>query len=197
MRSLLASAATALAVGALSPAEAPAATALNLGLHNANEQSYFFERPGVRFSGTLFASDLFDVTRVSRTGAWAQGYAWGERSRKVWVASSVLSRKPPRAPRGLTEVPGPAGSRVFRPAAELRCQETNFVTVGVRLRGARSARVSVLRGGRVVERSRTLAGAGLVADQVRVPCDGAARLRYTVDGRSRDFKVIVGKSTAG
>lgn len=193
MRPLLTATATALALGALGTAEAPAATPLTLGVHNVTEPSYFYGRPGVAFQGTLYASDLFDVTRVSPTGRWAQGYAWGERSRKVWVATAVLSRRAPRAPRGTTEVAGPAGSRVFRPTAELECQGTNFLTVGVRLRGARSARVSVLRAGKVVARSRALAGAGLLADQVRVPCDGAARVRYTVDGRSRDFAVVVGK----
>ncbi len=193
MRPLLLALTTAVSVGAVGAGEAPASTPLHLGLHNANERSYVYEQPGVAFRGTIFLGDLFDVTRISRTGRWAQGYAWGKRSHKVWIPSSVLSRKPPKAPRGMTEVRGPAGSRVFRPAADLECQGSNFVTVGVRLRGAPSGRVSILRDGKVVARSRKLVGTGLVADQVRVPCDGAARLLYTVDGRSRDFKVVVGK----
>lgn len=55
MRSLLVATAGALSVGAVLAAAAPAATPLDLGLHNADEQSYFYERPGVAFLGTLFA----------------------------------------------------------------------------------------------------------------------------------------------
>lgn len=191
MRLELFTTATLLSIGALGAAEASAAPTVARGLHNLTAKAYIYERPAAGFVGGLSVTDLFDVTRISRTGRWAQGYAHGDRSRIVWVETSVLSRKPPQAPRELTEVAGPAGSRVFRPAAALECRDTNVPTVGVRLRGARRARVSVLRGGKVVERSRTLVGPGLAVDQVRIPCDGKAILRYTVDGRSKDFAVTV------
>lgn len=192
MRSLLTTTVT-LAVAALAAAEASAAQPLTLGLHNAKARSYIYERPGVAFVGTISVSDLFDVTRLSPSGRFAQGYAWADRSRKVWIPSKALSTSAAKPPRGSTEVAGPAGSHVFRPAADLECRSTNFITVGVR--GARRARVSVLRGGKVVARSRTLRGPGLAADQVRVPCDGKAVVRYTVGSRSRDFGVVVGEDT--
>lgn len=180
-------------VSVVGGAEGAAAVRMPLGLHNARIDANFFVVPAKLYSGWLQRTELFEVVRLSASGKYALGHPWGERRRWGWISASALDPSAPRAPEGTTEVAGPSGSRIFEPARDLTCRDTNFLTVGVRLRGGRSGRVDVVRGGHVVERSRVLRGTGLVADQIRVPCDGDARVRYTVDGRSRSFSVRVSK----
>ena len=45
------------------------------------------------WDGTLFKGDTVKVTRISKSGDWAYGYAYGHVNRKVWVKASDLNLK--------------------------------------------------------------------------------------------------------
>ncbi len=43
--------------------------------------------------GTLFKGNTFKVERVSKSGRWAYGFAYGHVNRHDWVKASVLAKK--------------------------------------------------------------------------------------------------------
>ena len=40
------------------------------------------------FSGTLFKGETFKVTRISKSGKWARGMAYGHVNRTVWIPAA-------------------------------------------------------------------------------------------------------------
>jgi len=94
-RKLTALAATAaIAVAGIAPATG-AAKATGKGAHEVNvESTYVFERAGgVRFAGTLYEGNTFKVKRLSPSGKWAYGMAYGHVNRHVWVKAANLDLK--------------------------------------------------------------------------------------------------------
>jgi hypothetical protein len=53
----------------------------------------FHKAPATGFDGTLFKGDTFKVSRISKSGDWAYGYAYGHVNRKAWVKASALNVK--------------------------------------------------------------------------------------------------------
>ncbi len=84
----------ALAVAAIAPATG-AATATGPGKHTVDvDSAYVYEKAGgVRFAGTLHDGNTFKVKRISPTGKWAYGMAYGHVDRHVWISTSVLDLK--------------------------------------------------------------------------------------------------------
>jgi hypothetical protein len=84
----------ALAVAGIAPATG-AAQATGKGKHEVNvESASVYEKAGgVRFAGTLFEGNTFKVKRISPSGTWAYGMAYGHVDRHVWVKTSVLDLK--------------------------------------------------------------------------------------------------------
>jgi hypothetical protein len=85
------------AIGA-GAAAAPAATlakATGPGKHTVTaESTYVFRNgPATGWSGTLFKGNTFKVYRLSKSGKWAYGMAYGHVNRSVWVDASVLEAK--------------------------------------------------------------------------------------------------------
>jgi hypothetical protein len=85
---------TAIAIAAIAPATG-AATATTKGKHTVNtESAYVYEKAGgVRFAGTMYDGNTFKVKRISPTGKWAYGMAYGHVDRHVWISTSVLDLK--------------------------------------------------------------------------------------------------------
>ncbi len=81
----------ALAVAGIAPATS-GATATTKGKHTVNtESAYVYEKAGgVRFAGTLFEGNTFMVKRISPSGKWAYGMAYGHVDRRVWVKTRML-----------------------------------------------------------------------------------------------------------
>ena len=94
-RKLTALAATAaIAVAGIAPATG-AAEATGKGKHEVSvESTYVYEKAGgVRFAGTLFEGETFKVKRISPSGTWAYGMAYGHVNRHVWIKAADLDRK--------------------------------------------------------------------------------------------------------
>jgi hypothetical protein len=70
----------AVALSALVPA-AGLAQATGPGKHTATKTLYVFKQPGKVFDGTMFAGNAFRVERVSPSGKWAYGMAYGHVNR--------------------------------------------------------------------------------------------------------------------
>jgi hypothetical protein len=75
------------------PAKASAAKATGLGKHRVTKRNYVYVQAGKLFSGTMFKGETFDVKRLSPSGKWAYGFAYGHVNRKVWIDASVLAKK--------------------------------------------------------------------------------------------------------
>jgi hypothetical protein len=83
---------TATVVLAGSPAVA-GATATHTGRHHVTvDSTYVYERAGGGFSGTLFEGETFKVKRLSPSGKYAYGMAYGHVNRHVWIKASALGR---------------------------------------------------------------------------------------------------------
>jgi hypothetical protein len=81
----------AVGIGAASVPAASMAKATGPGRHTVIAQTYTFHKgPAVGFDGTLFKGDTFKVSRISKSGDWAYGYAYGHVNRKAWVKASAL-----------------------------------------------------------------------------------------------------------
>jgi hypothetical protein len=85
---------TAIALAGIAPATG-AAKATTTGKHTVNvESAYVYEKAGgVRFAGTMYDGNTFKVKRISPTGKWAYGMAYGHVDRHVWITTSALERK--------------------------------------------------------------------------------------------------------
>jgi hypothetical protein len=68
--------------------------ATRAGRHSVTKKStYVYERAGVGFSGTMFEGNTFDVKRLSPSGRWAYGKAFGHVNRHVWIDARDLTPK--------------------------------------------------------------------------------------------------------
>ena len=85
----------AVGIGAASVPAASMAKANGPGKHTVVAKSTytFHVGPAVGFDGTLFKGETFKVSRLSPSGQWAYGYAYGHVNRKAWVKASALKLK--------------------------------------------------------------------------------------------------------
>ena len=84
----------AVGIGAAAVPAASMAKATSPGKHTVKTTTYTFHKgPAVGWDGTLFKGDTVKVTRISKSGDWAYGYAYGHVNRKVWVKASALNIK--------------------------------------------------------------------------------------------------------
>ena len=82
----------AVAVSALAPATSMAA-ASHPGTYLVTKTVYVFTDPGVHFTGTAFRANTVKVERISKSGKWAYGMAYGHINRHVWISSAALKLK--------------------------------------------------------------------------------------------------------
>jgi hypothetical protein len=82
----------AVGIGAASVPAASMAKANGPGKHTVVVSSTytFHVGPATGFDGTLFKGETFKVSRLSPSGQWAFGYAYGHVNRKAWVKASAL-----------------------------------------------------------------------------------------------------------
>jgi hypothetical protein len=80
----------AIGAGAAVPA-AGLANSTGPGKHTVTTQTYTFHNgPARGWDGTLFKGDTFKVIRLSKSGKWAYGNAFGHVNRNAWVKASAL-----------------------------------------------------------------------------------------------------------
>ena len=85
--------AAAVSAGGIAPAAADA-KATSTGKHKVNvESTYVYKQAGKIFDGTMFKNQTFNVVRLSKTGKWAYGYAYGHVNRKAWISADALAKK--------------------------------------------------------------------------------------------------------
>ena len=84
----------AIGIGAAAPATS-LAKATGPGKYAvAVKSTYTFHKgPAKGFDGTLFTGETFKVERLSKSGKWAYGMAYGHVNRHAWVAASALKAK--------------------------------------------------------------------------------------------------------
>ena len=82
----------AVGIGAASVPAASMAKATGPGKHTVVVSSTytFHAGPAKGWDGTLFKGNTFKVTKISKSGDWAYGYAYGHVNRKAWVKASAL-----------------------------------------------------------------------------------------------------------
>ena len=84
----------AVGIGAAAVPATSMAKAKGPGKHTVTTTTYTFHKgPTMGWDGTLFKGDTVKVTRISKSGDWAYGYAYGHVNRKVWVKASALNLK--------------------------------------------------------------------------------------------------------
>jgi hypothetical protein len=82
-----------IAVTGIAPATG-AAKATGNGKHTVTaEQTYVFKQAGKIFDGTLFKGETFKVERISKSGKFAYGMAYGHVNRHAWIKAADLKRK--------------------------------------------------------------------------------------------------------
>ena len=59
----------------------------------AAKSTYVYERAGIRFTGTMFKGETFKVERLSPSGKWAYGMAYGHVNRHAWISAAALSHR--------------------------------------------------------------------------------------------------------
>ena len=58
------------------------------------ESTYkFLDGPSNGFDGTLFKGNTFKVKRISKSGMWVYGMAYGHVNRHAWVRAADLKLK--------------------------------------------------------------------------------------------------------
>ena len=83
----------ALAVGGAAPTAA-SAKAERPGKHTVIPQStYVSVNAGGGVGGPMFKGETFKVTRISKSGKWARGMAYGHVNRTVWISTKDLKVK--------------------------------------------------------------------------------------------------------
>ncbi len=80
----------AVALSGLAPAIGMA-KATGPGKYTVTEQSYVYKQPTKVVDGTMYKGNSFKVERVSRSGKYAYGMAYGHVNRHVWIDASVLT----------------------------------------------------------------------------------------------------------
>ncbi len=56
-------------------------------------RAYVFKSPGRVFTGTVRRANTFKVERISKSGKWAYGFAYGHVNRHAWISTKVLKLK--------------------------------------------------------------------------------------------------------
>ena len=69
------------------------ATAPGKHVVTAKSTYTFHNGPAKGFDGTLLEGDTVKVKRISKSGQWAYGMAYGHVNRHVWVKASVLAKR--------------------------------------------------------------------------------------------------------
>jgi hypothetical protein len=93
IRNLTALAATAaVALAGLAPA-ASLAKATGTGKYTVTKQTYVYVKPAMLFTGTMHQGETFKVERVSKSGKYAYGMAYGHVNRHAWISASLLNKK--------------------------------------------------------------------------------------------------------
>jgi hypothetical protein len=82
----------AVAVSGLAPA-AGIAKATHDGKYTVTKQTYVYKQAGKIFDGTLLKGETFKVERLSPSGKWAYGMAYGHVNRHDWIDASLLTKK--------------------------------------------------------------------------------------------------------
>ncbi|MGZ4277659.1 MAG: hypothetical protein ACXVFK_13060 [Solirubrobacteraceae bacterium] len=82
----------AVAVSGLAPA-AGLAKATHPGKYGVTKTVYVYEQAGMRFTGTMFKGNTFKVERLSPSGKWAYGMAYGHVNRHAWIAAAALGHR--------------------------------------------------------------------------------------------------------
>lgn len=57
------------------------------------KNTYVYVRAGVGFDGTMFKGETFKVERLSPSGKWAYGMAYGHVNRHAWISAAALSHR--------------------------------------------------------------------------------------------------------
>ncbi|MEP6953829.1 MAG: hypothetical protein ABI950_07205 [Solirubrobacteraceae bacterium] len=86
-------AAATVALSGLAPAAGLAKASHPGRAHVAVKSTYVYERAGVLFTGTMFKGNTFKVERLSPSGRWAYGMAYGHVNRHAWISAAVLTQK--------------------------------------------------------------------------------------------------------
>ena len=82
----------AIAVAGAAPATGSAKATGN-GKHTVKaESTYVFKQAGKIFDGTLFKGEAFKVKRLSKSGKYAYGMAYGHVNRHAWIEADALKR---------------------------------------------------------------------------------------------------------
>jgi hypothetical protein len=83
----------AIAVAGAAPATGSAKATGN-GKHTVKaESTYVFKQAGKIFDGTLFKGETFKVKRISKSGKFAYGMAYGHVNRHAWIEADALKLK--------------------------------------------------------------------------------------------------------
>jgi hypothetical protein len=87
--------AAAIGVGAAAAPATSLAKATGPGKYGVTAKSTytFHNGPATGFDGTLFKGETFKVEKLSKSGKWAYGMAYGHVNRHAWVDASVLKAK--------------------------------------------------------------------------------------------------------
>jgi hypothetical protein len=82
----------AVALSGLAPATGMA-KATSPGRYTVTKQSLVYQRPAKGFTGTLFKGNTFKVERLSPSGRYAYGMAYGHVKRHAWIDARALDRR--------------------------------------------------------------------------------------------------------
>jgi hypothetical protein len=82
----------AVALSGLAPAVGQA-KATGPGRYTVTKQVYVYVKPGTLFTGTMLKGNTFKVERVSKSGRWAYGMAYGHVNRHAWIDAGALRKK--------------------------------------------------------------------------------------------------------
>jgi hypothetical protein len=84
----------AIGVGAAAVPAASMAKATGPGSYTVTKTTYTFHKgPAKGWDGTLFKGDKIKVKRLSPSGKWVLGHAYGHVNRDVWVDASALKAR--------------------------------------------------------------------------------------------------------
>jgi hypothetical protein len=81
----------AVALSGLAPAVGQA-KATGPGKYTVTKQVYVFMKPAMIFTGTMFKGNTFKVERLSPSGKYAYGMAYGHVNRHAWIDAGVLQK---------------------------------------------------------------------------------------------------------
>jgi hypothetical protein len=82
----------AIAAAAIVPATG-SATATKAGTYKVTPTKLnVYEEPAKGYEGVLFKGESFKVTKLSKSGKYAYGMAYGHVDKKGWVSASSLSK---------------------------------------------------------------------------------------------------------